>query len=62
MKIKVARHSTALEERRYRCYLPVLAGFARLPMHGTWPGRNMGGALPGASCISTITVAADDCR
>jgi len=34
----VARHSTALGERRYRCYLPVLAEFTRLPMHGTWPG------------------------
>jgi len=39
---KVARHSTALGERRYRCYLPVLAGFTRLPMHGTWPTRTMG--------------------
>ena len=38
---KVARHSTALGERRYRCYLPVLAEFTRLPMHGTWPTRTM---------------------
>ncbi len=36
-KKEVARHSTALRERRYRCYLPVLAGFTRLPMHGAWP-------------------------
>ena len=39
---KVARHSTALGGRRYRCYLPVLAGFTRLPMHGAWPRRTMG--------------------
>jgi len=41
-KVKVARHSTALVGRRHRCYLPVLAGFTRLPMHGTWPRRNVG--------------------
>ena len=40
-KDEVARHSTALVERRYRCCLPALAGFARLPMHGAWPTRNM---------------------
>jgi len=39
----VARHSTALGERHYRCYLPVLAEFVRLPMHGTWPRRTVGG-------------------
>jgi hypothetical protein len=39
---KVARHPTALAERRYRCYLPVLAGFTRLSMHGTWPRRKVG--------------------
>ena len=38
---KVARHSTALRERRYRCYLPVLAEFTRLLMHGTWPRRTV---------------------
>ena len=31
------------EGRRCRCYLPVLAEFTRLPMHGTWPSRTMGG-------------------
>ncbi len=41
---KVARHSTALRERRYRCYLPVLAEFTRLLMHGTWPGEKVGAA------------------
>ena len=41
--MKVARHPTALGERRCRCYLPVLAEFTRLPMHGTWPGRTVGG-------------------
>jgi hypothetical protein len=39
----VARHSTALGGRRCRCYLPVLAEFTRLPMHGTWPTRTMRG-------------------
>jgi hypothetical protein len=49
---KVARHSTALGERRHRCYLPVLAGFTRLPMHGTWPRRTVGRAPPCATKIS----------
>lgn len=39
--MKVARHPTALGERRCRCYLPVLAEFTRLPMHGTWPARTV---------------------
>jgi len=46
---KVARHSTALGERHYRCYLPVLAEFVRLPMHGTWPTRTMSRDARGAS-------------
>src|SRR4051812_320676 len=50
-EIKVARHSTALRERRYRCYLPVLAEFTRLLMHGTWPARTMGGKRRGATYI-----------
>ena len=37
----MARHSTALGERRHRCCLPALAGFTRLPMHGTWPRRTV---------------------
>tara|TARA_B110000483_G_scaffold85426_1_gene105691 strand:+ start:1346 stop:1558 length:213 start_codon:yes stop_codon:yes gene_type:complete len=39
-KKEVAKHSTALRKRHYRCYLPVLAEFVRLPMHGAWPTRN----------------------
>src|ERR1043165_6262762 len=49
---KVARHSTALGERRYRCYLPVLAEFTRLPMHGTWPARTMCRTFGGATIIT----------
>jgi hypothetical protein len=49
---KVARHSTALGERRYRCYLPVLAEFTRLPMHGTWPARTMRAMRGSATAIS----------
>ena len=64
---KVARHSTALEERRYRCCLPALAEFTRLPMHGTWPTRTMprfpGRATPisaGTSCIVIASPALPD--
>jgi hypothetical protein len=45
---KVARHPTALAGRRYRCYLPVLAEFTRLSMHGTWPTAQSGPA--GGEC------------
>src|SRR5688572_2588607 len=55
---KVARHSTALGERRYRCYLPVLAEFTRLPMHGTWPARTMRATLGSATAISLFLVPA----
>jgi len=50
----VARHSTALRERRYRCYLPVLAGFTRLLMHGTWPSDKVAGESSSATGNSTF--------
>ena len=49
-KKKAARHSTALGERRCRCYLPVLAEFTRLPMHGAWPPHT----VRDARALSTI--------
>ena len=52
----MARHSTALRERRYRCYLPVLAEFTRLLMHGTWPPRTMRRRTACATPISLAVV------
>ncbi len=40
---KVARHPTAHVKRDYRCYLPVLAGFARPASHRTWPEEKLDG-------------------
>ncbi len=38
---EVARRPTAHAKRDYRCYLPVLAGFARPTSHRTWPTGNL---------------------
>ena len=54
IKKKVARHSTALEESRYRCCLPALAEFTLLPMHGTWPTRTMPRFLARATPMSGV--------
>ena len=52
-KWEVARHSTALGERRHRCCLPALAGFTRLPMHGAWPPAPWEGATGDSMRIFT---------
>ncbi len=44
---KVARHPTAHVKRDYRCYLPVLAGFARPASHRTWPLEKLDGLAAG---------------
>ena len=58
---KVARHSTALEESRYRCCLPALAEFTLLPMHGTWPTRTMSRSSARATPISAAFSAGSTC-
>jgi len=47
---KVARHSTALRQRRCRCYLPVLAEFTRYAHAWHLAAANCAGRASAINC------------